>query len=110
MPKSVFSQALVASSKSSNVLAGDINEFIPYDAVVRVASVTSAATANISIYADSDILTDDKPIPYVGTTLLDSDHKIDEFAVEAGTRLAIFYRETGAGTPTVKTAVEIVPV
>jgi hypothetical protein len=112
MPKSTFYNANVtASTKSANILAGDVNEFVPYDAVVRITSVTSAIGVRISVFADSDLLVDDKEIPFVGTTLIDKDHVIDEFMVEAGTRLAVFYRETAAsGAQDVYLGVEIQPV
>ena len=112
MPKSSFYNANVtASTKSANILAGDVNEFVPYDAVVRITAVTSAIGVRISVFADSDLLVDDKEIPFVGTTLVDKDHIIDEFMVEAGTRLAVFYRETAAaGTQDVYLGVEIQPM
>jgi len=112
MPKSSFYNANVtASTKSANILAGDVNEFVPYDAVVRITSVTSAIGVRISVFADSDLLVDDKEIPFVGTTLIDKDHVIDEFMVEAGTRLAVFYRETAAsGAQDVYLGVEVQPM
>jgi hypothetical protein len=112
MPKSSFYNANVtASTKSGNILSGDVNEFVPYDAVVRITAVTSAIGVRISVFADSDLLVDDKEIPFVGTTLIDKDHVIDEFMVEAGTRLAVFYRETAAsGAQDVYLGVEVQPV
>ena len=110
MPKSFDVRTLVASTKTANVLSGDVNEFVPYDAMVRITALTASSGVNISVFADSDLLVDDKSIPFVGTTLVDKDHVIDEFAVEAGTRLAVFYRETAAATPVVKLGVEITPL
>ena len=112
MPKSIFYNAnLTASTKTANILAGDVNEFVPYDAVVRLTAVSSAIGIRVSVFADSDLLVDDKEIPFIGTTLVDKDHVIDEFEVEAGTRLAIFLRETAAaGTTDVYTGIEVTPV
>lgn len=112
MPKSIFYNVnLTASTKTGNILAGDVNEFVPYDAVVRITSVSSAIGVRLSVFADSDLLVDDKEIPFIGTTLIDKDHVIDEFMVEAGTRLAAFYRETAAAATTdVYLGVEIQPV
>jgi len=112
MPKTILYNAnLTASTKTANILAGDVNEFIPYDAVVRVTNVSSAIGVRVSVFADSDLLVDDKEIPYIGTSLIDKDHVIDEFEVNAGTRIGIFLRETaGAGTIDVYTGVEVTPV
>jgi len=112
MPKSTFyNENLTASTKTANILAGDVNEFVPYDAVVTISCVNSAPGVKISVFADSDLLVDDKTIPFLGTSLSMTDHVLDQFEVEGGTRLAIFLRETAAaGTIDVYTGVEITPV
>ncbi len=112
MPKSViYSANLTASTKTANIFAGDVNEFIPYPAVVRVTAVASAIGIKLSAFADSDLLVDDKEIPFIGTSLIDKDHVVDEFTVDAGTRLAIFLRETAAaGTTDVYIGLEIQPL
>lgn len=111
MPRTILYNAnLTASTKTANVLQGDVNEFVPYDAIVRVTAISSAIGVKMSVFADSDLLVDDKEIPFIGTSLIGSDHIIDEFEVEAGTRLAIFLRETAAAATTdVYTGVEITP-
>lgn len=112
MPASYFENANVtASARSSNLLAGDINEFIPYPAVVNIYAVSSAANVNLTILADSDVAIDDKEIVAIGTTLDKSQHLVDSFAVGAGTRIAAFLRETaGTATTDVLTGFEIVPL
>lgn len=112
MPKSIFYNAnLSASTTTSNILAGDVNEFVPYDALVKLRNVSSAIGVRVTVFADSDLIVDDKEIPYIGTSLIDKDHIIDEFYVEAGTRLAIRLRETAAAATTdVYTGIEISPV
>jgi len=111
MPRSMFySVNLTASTKTANVLSGDVNEFVPYDASITVYSVSSAAGVRVSFFADSDLLIDDKEIPYIGTTLDTSAHFIDQFSVGAGTRLALTLRETaGVATTDVYTAVDVQP-
>lgn len=112
MPKTIiYSANLAASTKTANILAGDVNEFVPYDAIVRITHVSSAIGIKTSVFADSDLLVDDKEIPFIGTSLIDKDHVIDEFEVSAGTRLAIFLRETAAAATTdVYTGVEVTPI
>jgi len=112
MPRSMFYSAnLAASTKTANVLAGDVNEFVPYDAQVTVYAVSSAVGIRVSFFADSDLLIDDKEIPYIGTTLDVSAHFVDQFGVEGGTRLALFLRETAAvATTDVYTAIDVSPL
>lgn len=112
MPTSMFENAnLAASTKTGNLLAGDVNEFIPFDASVEVFAVASAANVNLSVFADSDLLVDDKEIINIGATLNDKDHLIDTFLVAEGTRLAAFLRETGAvATTDVLTKFVITPI
>jgi len=111
MPKSVVYDAnRAALSKSSNLLSGDNNEFVPYDAEIAIRAVASAVGMRLTIMADSDIIVDDKEIPYIGTSLVDKDHVIDTFSVEGGTRLTATLRET-ANVATTDTyfGVEITP-
>jgi hypothetical protein len=112
MPKTVIYTAnQSANTKTANLLSGDTNEFVPYNANVRVTSVSSAIGIKLSIFADTDLLIDDKEIPFIGTSLIDKDHLVDEFQVEAGTRLSIFGRETaGAATTDYYLGVEITPI
>ena len=112
MPKTIIYTAnQTALSKSANLLSGDTNEFVPYDAIVRVTSVSSAIGMKLTVFADQDLLVDDKEIPFIGTSLIDKDHVIDEFAVSAGTRLSVFGRETAnVGTTDYYLGVEITPL
>lgn len=108
---SIYSANLTASTKTANILAGDVVEFVPYKALVKVYSVSSAIGANMTIMADSDVAVDDKEILGIGTTLDKSAHLIDSFMVAPGTRLAIFLRETAAAATTdVATHVEVLPI
>jgi hypothetical protein len=107
MPKTAN---LASGTKSANVLAGDVNEFVPYDAEVKIRAVSSAIGIKLSLFADTDLLSDDKEIPYIGTSLIDKDHIVDEFFVEAGTRLSAFLRETASvSTTDIYFSVEITP-
>jgi hypothetical protein len=109
MVKSFFTDKLTANQQPTNIMGGDANEFVPFDALILVRAVTSGASATITLFADQDLLIDQKPIPYVGTSLVDKDHVINEFSVNAGTRLMIKLGETAGATPTVLTGIEIIP-
>lgn len=93
---------LSASTKTSNLLAGNIFEFTPMDEVstVTIYGVSSAAGVNITVQADSDIIVDDQNLSFIGTTVLIPDHLITSFDVNPGTRLVITLRETAAAATT----------
>jgi len=103
----VYSANLSASTKTANVISGDVNEFVSNGGTVTIYAVSSAIGVKMSVFADSDLIIDDKEIPFIGTTLVKKDHFLDSFEVEPGTRLSIFLRETAAAATTdVYTGVE----
>ena len=112
MPKTtIYTANQTALSKTANLLSGDTNEFVNYMANVRVTGVSSAIGIKLTIFADQDLLVDDKELAFIGTTLIDKDHLVDEFVVEPGTRLSIFARETAnVGTTDHYVGVEITPI
>lgn len=90
----VYTANLAALTKSANILAGDVNEFVSDGGNVNIYGVSTAIGIKITVYADSDLIIDDKEIPFIGQTLIKSDHYFDSFTVEPGTRISIFLRET----------------
>lgn len=112
MPKSIiYTPNQAALTTSANLLSGDTNEFIPYNALVQIRACASAIGMRLSIFCDSDLLVDDKEIPYISTSLVDKDHVIDSFQVDAGTRISVRQRETAnVGTTDTYLGVEITPV
>lgn len=101
---------LAASTKTANILAGQVVEFTEVDSIVSVYHTASAGGVNTSIFADSDLVVDDREIIFIGTTQLE-DHLVDSFPVAGGTRLAIFLRETAAAaTSDVLTKVIVEPM
>lgn len=109
--RSNFNQAnLAASTKTANILAGDINEFIAQRSMVTIYAVSSATGIRMTVLASSDVVVDDKEILPIGTSLLVPDHLIDSFAVGPGTRLLLTLRETAAvATTDVLIAVDVQP-
>lgn len=112
MPTSTFvTTDLAANSKTANLLAGDINEFVPFRAQISIYAVNSEDDVNMTVLADSDVVVDDTEIVFVGTTVDKSAHLIDQFVVNPGTRLAIFLRETGGvATADILTIVDVTPI
>ena len=102
---------LSANTKSANVMSGDINEFVSFPALVRIYNISSASGIRVSVNVDSDVVIDDKEINAIGTSLLRPDHLVDEFEIEAGSRITMTFRETaGASTTDILWGVEIVPI
>jgi len=109
--RSSFNQAnLAASTKTANILSGDINEFVTQRSMVTVYAISSGSGVRMNVLASADVVVDDKEILPIGTSLLIPDHLIDSFAVAAGTRLAITLRETaGSSSTDVLLAVDVQP-
>lgn len=101
---------LAVNAKGSNILAGNVNEFVGSLSQVNIYSVSSASGIRITVLADSDVAVDDAEIVAIGTSLDKSQHLVDSFVVAPGTRLSIFLRNTTAvATTDVLTGVEIIP-
>lgn len=109
MPSILLNQAnLTASTKTANLLAGSIFEFLNANAQVNVYAVSSAGGIRMQVMADSQTVVDDNEIVTIGTTLIDKDHLITTFNAYAGTRLSLFLRETAAaGTTDVLLKIEV---
>jgi len=109
--RSMFNQAnLAASTKTANILAGDINEFVTQRSMVNIYAISSATGVRMNLLASGDTVVDDKEILGIGTSLLIPDHLIDSFAVAPGTRLLLTLRETaGVATTDVLIAVDVQP-
>jgi hypothetical protein len=109
MPTSIIYNAnLTASTRTANILAGDQNEFVVDGGVVNVYAVSSAIGVKITVIADTEILIENKEIPFIGTTLDKQAHFLDSFEVEPGTRLIVFLNETAASATTdVYTGIEV---
>ena len=108
---SINSANLAANTRTGNIIAGDPNEFLAYPALVNVYQVSSASGIRTSIYADTDVNTDDKEILAIGTSVDTSAHLVASFEVEAGTRLSVFLRETAnVATTDVLTLIDIQPL
>ena len=102
---------LAASTKTANILAGDINEFVSVPSQVTIYGISSASGVRMTVQASADTVVDDKEITAIGTSLLIPDHMRTQFFVGAGTRLALYLRETaGAATTDVPIAVDVDPI
>jgi len=109
--RSTFNTAnIAANGTSANILAGDINEFITQRSMVTLYALPSATGIRMNVLASSDVVIDDKELLNIGTNLIIPDQLVDSFAVAAGTRLSIRYRDTaGLATTDVLTAMDVQP-
>jgi len=102
---------MTALFKSTSVLAGDVAcEIINYDAHVKVNAVASASGVKLTMFADTDLVIDDKEVLLIGTSMNELDATFAEFDIEAGTKLALIYRETAnVATSDLILSVEVTP-
>jgi len=101
---------ITASTKSANILAGDINEFVTQRSMVSVYAAASAIGAKVTLLASSDVAIDDKEIVSIASTVSVPDSLLDSFPVAAGTRLSLTYRETAAvGTNDLAFVIDVQP-
>lgn len=101
---------LSANTKTANILAGDINEFVTQRSMINVYAISSASGVRMNLLADSDVAIDDKEILAIGTSLLVPDNLVASFAVGAGTRLSLTLRETaGVATTDVLSRIDVNP-
>jgi hypothetical protein len=89
----VYDANRTALSKSANLFAGDVNEFVASPTNLTIYSVASAIGMRMTVFVDSDIVVDDKEIPFIGTTLVKKDHYMDTIPIDGG-RISVFLRET----------------
>ena len=101
---------LTANSKTGNILAGNINEFVATRSRVQLAAVSSASGVRLTFIGGADVGIDDAEILAIGTTLLYPDHVIDTYIVGAGTRMLATLRETaGVSTSDILVSVDVQP-
>lgn len=101
---------LTANSKTANLLAGNINEFVAARSRVQLASIASASGVKLTFLAGSDVGIDDAEILNIGTALVYPDSVIDTYLVGPGTRMLLTLRETaGVSTTDILTSVDVQP-
>ena len=99
-----------ASATTTNLLSGDLTEFMPVLSEVNVWAVASAANVNMILLADSDVVINDQEITSIGTSINNVDHLIATFLAAAQTRLSLKLRETaGTGTQDVLIKLTVEP-
>lgn len=91
---------LTASTRTANLLAGRILEFLPYDANVTIYAISSAAGIKLDVFADTDQVITNSEIVSIGTTLNYNDNILTSFDAAAGSRISIFATETAAAATT----------
>lgn len=108
MVKTTIKSTLTANQQpTTNILAGNPFEFTPDEETeLSIRAVTSAASANITMFVGNEMVLNNMPIPYIGTSLIDKDHVIDNIVVAGGVRLSIYLSETAGATPTTYVGLE----
>ncbi len=108
-------QALTASQRGFNPLAGWQYEYAPYRAMVRIGINTTGAsnTVQMAAFVGSTNVVERGPVSAGGTAgVMPAPLNVPyiEFIVEPGDRIALLIDETAAATPTVNIFTAIDPV
>ena len=111
MPKFTFKSAMTANG-TYEPLTGWQYEYLPFPAVVEIATNASDANCVETISSGSDTLAEESPTPGGGTagTLPEADKPTLQDIAAAGDRLKIRFRETAGGTPTCQGWVRITQI
>lgn len=109
--RTTFNSANIsANTTTSNLLAGNINEFVTTRSRVTFYLKASASGLKMKILASSDVAVDQAEVVAIGTSLAIPDDLFVTFNVAAGTRLAITATETaGVSTSDLIGAVDVDP-
>lgn len=101
MPMFTFKQALAANG-TYEPLSGWQYEYLPWPALVEIATDASDANVVQTVTSGSDTLCEESPTKGGGTagTLPDYDKPQLEDLASPGDRVKIRFRETAGGTPT----------
>jgi hypothetical protein len=113
MPEARGTLSLATTVSTPNLLAGQVYEFLPYDAFVEIGIVQSATGLIMSIACDTDIVVQDigqTNIPIKATPPVYPDDFMPGFSCMAGSRLFIAVRNPTAGTLTGFYSVRISPL
>jgi len=97
----------VANTRTAEQISGP-NEFVQELSRVDLYGITSATPALCLCFAGSDVISDDRNVNFVGTSLDTSAHLLESVYVTPGTRLSLKFISTG--TPTILWTVRITPV
>jgi hypothetical protein len=103
MPSMQGTFSLLTLTSTPNVFAGQVYEYIPYNALVEIGVVQSATGCIMSIACDTDIVVQDVGqvnIPIKSTPPVYPDDFQPGFACAGGSRLFLAIRNPTAGTLT----------
>lgn len=105
------STVVALNSKSANVLAGLMEEFVTRPAIVRLSATGSATGLNVNMIAAGAVAIDDQPMGFQNRFPIVPDDLIHEFALTGPQdRLILSFRNTTGGGLTAFWKVEVIPV
>ena len=111
MPIIQGSTSTAAGASTANALAGSVYEYLPYNALVEIATVDDTnGNQLVTILSGSDVLLEEAPVSTQNRfPVYPDDYLVSDYAA-AGDRLVIRVRNTGAAARTLRWAVKISPV
>lgn len=102
--------ALAASGSLSNVLAGNLYEFPPFNAVAEFGFESSAQGAVVSVTTGTDIIASAIAVPIANRAPIYPDDFVLNDVIHGGERLTIFYANLAAVALNVWTTVKLTPI
>jgi hypothetical protein len=111
MPIIQGTTSTAAGAATSNVLAGSVYEYLPFDCLVEIGVVDDTnGEQRVTILSGSDVLMEESPVSIQNRfPVYPDDYAVSDYA-QAGDRLVIRTRNTGAAARTLRWAVKITPV
>ena len=103
----VVTTALTANQLTTNIFAGDVNEFLARPALVSVFASATASSPQITLLAGGVNFAQSIPCPNTNRFPVRPDDGIVQFRAPGGARLFCQLRETAGATPSVTVLVDI---
>lgn len=109
MPSMTDRQSVAANATVENVFAGNLMEFLPANAVVRLYASAAAVGLNMALIVGNEIFLDDQEVSAQNRMPLVPDDLVVEAAGFQGDRVVVRYRNTTAAAIVAFSRVDVVP-
>ena len=110
MPQIQGSVSIAAGATNTNVLAGSVFEYLPYNAQVEIGLQGSATGLQVTVTSGSDVLMEESPPGLQNRMPLYPDDYLVPDVAGGGERLVIKARNTSGGALTLFYAVRVAPL
>jgi hypothetical protein len=109
VPSMTNRQSVAANTTIANVFAGQLNEFLPRNAIVRLYATAAAVGLNVSLIVGDEIFLDDQEVSAQNRMPLVPDDLVVEGAGFTKDRVVVRFRNTTGAAIVAFARVDIVP-